>query len=238
MDLYFITGTSSGLGYALTQEVLQANNRVVGIGRNHPHQAENYYPVESDLSHANAAASIELSDPWGDYAYERVVLVNNAGMIDPVKRMGHTDAADIQAHYQLNLVAPTVLANQLLAAWEKANVELVILNVSSGAAQRPIDGWACYCSAKSGLSMLSEVIDTENQLHKRNCRVYALAPGVVDTPMQGTIRSADPAEFSHVGRFRSLKESGELKSPYEVARNFITAVNGEFPNLSIVDRLN
>lgn len=239
MDLYFITGTSSGLGYALTEEVLERGHRVTGIGRNHPHQSNHYCPVEADLSRTESAAALSLSDPWQDQVYDRVVLVNNAGVIEPVKQIGHADAADISAHYQVNLVAPTILANQVLAQWAgEGTTEVVILNVSSGAAHRPIDGWGCYCSAKSGLAMLSEVIHEENRIHDRNCRVYALAPGVVDTPMQSTIRAAEQEEFTQLSRFQSLKAEGQLKSPFVVARNFINVIEGYYPDLAVNDRLN
>jgi benzil reductase ((S)-benzoin forming) len=238
MDLYFITGTSSGLGYALTHEVLKQGNRVVGIGRKHPHNATNYWATEADLSRVEAASSLSLSDPWQASRYERVILVNNAGVIEPVKHMGHANAQSINNHYQVNLVAPTILINQFLAEWENSSPELVIINVSSGAAHRPIDGWGPYCSAKSGLSMLTQVVHEENQLRNRNCRVYALAPGVVDTPMQETIRSADPSEFSQLERFRELKEQEAMEKPNTVARKFIDVVEYKHTNLATVDRLN
>ncbi len=238
MNLYFITGTSSGLGYALTLEVLKQGNRAVGIGRQHPHQSSNYWATEADLSRPEVATSLRLSDPWEDYRYERVILLNNAGIIEPVKHMGHADAQSINNHYQVNLVAPAILMNQFLAAWGSSSCELVIINVSSGAAHRPIDGWGPYCSAKSGLSMLTQVIHEENQFRNHNCRVYALAPGVVDTPMQETIRAADPSEFSQLERFKELKEQEAMEKPNTVARKFIDVVENNHTNLATIDRLN
>lgn len=238
MDLYFITGTSSGLGYALTFEVLNQGHRVVGIGRHHPHQSTNYRAREADLSRPEASASVGLKDPWQDLAYERVILVNNAGVIEPVKHMGHANAQAINTNYQVNLIAPAILINQFLAEWENTNPELIILNVSSGAAQRPIDGWGAYCSAKSGLSMLTQVVDEENQLRNRNCRVHALAPGVVDTPMQETIREADPSEFSQLDRFKTLKAQEAMENPNDVALKFIQVVERKYADLATVDRLN
>lgn len=238
MDLYFITGTSSGLGNALSLEVLRQGNRVVGIGRHHPQDFTNYCAIEADLSLPEAASSLSLKDPWQDFTYERVILVNNAGVIEPVKHMGHVNAQSINNHYQVNLVAPAILINQFLAVWESSSPEIVIINVSSGAAHRPIDGWGPYCSAKSGLSMLTQVVHEENQLRYRNCRVYALAPGVVDTPMQETIRSADPSEFSQLARFKELKELEAMEKPNTVARKFINVVEHKHNDLATVDRLN
>lgn len=45
-------------------------------------------------------------------------------------------------------------------------------------------------------------------------RAVALAPGVIDTDMQRTIRGAD---FAGVQRFRDLHAHGELVSPQDAA---------------------
>lgn len=238
MDLYFITGTSTGLGAAITEEALNAGHKVVGIGRRHPYYSDNYYSVVADLSRPEVTSSLTLSSPWADETFNRVVLVNNAGVIEPVKHMGNADASAIQHHYQVNLVAPTILINQFLNIWSVESPEPVILNISSGAASRAIDGWGCYCSAKAGLAMLTQVVNDEIQMDRISCRVYALAPGVVDTPMQATIRSADKEDFSQLDRFKSLEAEGALEEPQKVARKLINVVGGEYPKLKVVDRLN
>ena len=238
MDLYFITGTSSGLGAAITKEALEQGHTVVGIGRNHSYEANRYFAVKADLSRPEVAPSITLGNPDPDQEYDHVVLINNAGIIEPVKHMGNADAATMQQHYQVNMVAPAIITNQFLAEWKDALAEKVILNISSGAAFRPIDGWGCYCSAKAGLAMLTQVIHEEATLDGVNCRAYALAPGVVDTPMQDTIRTADAENFSQLERFQQLKADDAMVSPAAVARKFLQAVNNQYENLQVLDRLN
>lgn len=238
MDLYFITGTSSGLGSAITEAALEEGHAVVGIGRQHPHTGQNYHPLKADLSQYQSAAEIALQSPVDQQSLNRIVLINNAGVIEPVKHMGKAAAAAIQHHYQVNLVAPAMLINTFLQQWANTSHEKVILNVSSGAAFRPIDGWGCYCSAKAGLAMLTQVVNEENKIDNQNCRIYALAPGVVDTPMQNTIRSAEQADFSQLERFQRLKEEQALVPPATIARKFLDVVNDQYQNLELLDRLN
>jgi hypothetical protein len=51
LDVYFITGTSRGLGRALAAELLNSNgNRVFGIGRNCTISHDRYHHYDLDLS--------------------------------------------------------------------------------------------------------------------------------------------------------------------------------------------
>lgn len=91
--------------------------------------------------------------------------------------------------------------------------------MSSGAAVRPIESWAVYCSSKAGLFMLSEVIDVEQKLlHAENpVRIFSFFPGVVDTDAQVRIRNTEKKNFSIVETFVNYKENGQLSKPGDVA---------------------
>lgn len=238
MVVYFITGTSSGLGKAIAEEVLADKQTVVGIGRRHTIEADHYHPVQIDLSDLDVTDDFGFEIPENKDAVDKVVLINNAGMIEPVKHLGNTDKASIQKHFNVNLLAPAVLMNNFLNAFEHVKAEKVIINVSTGAADRPMDGWSCYGSSKAGLNMASAVVDAEAKMDNRNCRVYALAPGIVDTPMQDSIRSADETEFSRLKDFQAFKANDLLLEPKAVAKKFIKVVNEPTLDLHVVDRLN
>jgi NAD(P)-dependent dehydrogenase (short-subunit alcohol dehydrogenase family) len=64
--------------------------------------------------------------------------------------------------------------------------------------------------------MLTEVVAREERGH--GLRAYALAPGVVDTPMQALVRSTPIEDFPAGDRFRRLHRQGGLNSPDWVAR--------------------
>ncbi len=238
MVVYYVTGTSTGLGKAIAEEVLNEGSIVVGLGRRHTIEHEQYSPVYLDLKDLDQTDHYDFQIPKGSGSVEKVVLVNNAGVIEPVKHLGRTNKDEIRDHFHVNLVAPMVLMNNFLGIFGTEEMEKVILNVTSGAAERPMDGWSCYCAGKAGLNMATQVVNEENRLENRNCRIYALAPGIVDTPMQDTIREANENEFSRLDDFKAFKKSGMLIEPNVVAKQFVKAVNHPESPLNVIDRLN
>ena len=69
--------------------------------------------------------------------------------------------------------------------------------------------------------MVSRVAALEAQTAHTGVEIVSLAPGVIDTPMQGIVRSASPEEFVDVERFRQMKAAGELRDPGEVAADIL-----------------
>jgi len=57
-----------------------------------------------------------------------------------------------------------------------------IVNVSSGAAHRPLEGWSAYCAGKAGLAMVTRSIALETA--GKAVRVFGFSPGTIDTDMQ------------------------------------------------------
>jgi NAD(P)-dependent dehydrogenase (short-subunit alcohol dehydrogenase family) len=73
-----------------------------------------------------------------------------------------------------------------------------IINVSSGAAIRPLDGWSGYCAGKAGLAMLTRSIDLEHR--EAGIRVFGFQPGTTDTDMQVIIRASGINPVSKIPR--------------------------------------
>ena len=73
-----------------------------------------------------------------------------------------------------------------------------VINISSGAAHSPLEGWSAYCSAKAGLAMLTNTIALE--CADAGVRVFGLAPGVIDTDMQASIRASGISRISQIRR--------------------------------------
>ena len=73
-----------------------------------------------------------------------------------------------------------------------------VINISSGAAHRALEGWGAYCCAKAGLAMLTTALSLETT--RSGVRVFGLAPGVIDTDMQVTIRASGINRVSQIPR--------------------------------------
>ena len=153
------------------------------------------------------------------------MLINNAGTLGEVKYLGDTDDASIVSLVNLNVTAPTLLMNAFIRQYQSLSAEKMIVNVSSGAGKYPIDGWSGYCASKAALDMVSRVAALESEKRASGFRVYALAPGVVNTSMQAEVRDADVTDFSTREKFIKYHEDRVLDDPAATAKKFFQLIN-------------
>ncbi|WP_050871520.1 SDR family NAD(P)-dependent oxidoreductase, partial [Bordetella pertussis] len=146
----------------------------------------------------------------------RYLLINNAGTVSAA---GLTDGAAIAGALNLNVTAVVLLTARFVAALQGLPADRRVLNISSGAGRNPNAGWGVYCAAKAALDMYSRVLKQEQG--QDGVRVVALAPGIVDTDMQGAIRASDPADFPALERFREFHATGKLSAPADVAARIL-----------------
>ncbi|MDB4290195.1 SDR family NAD(P)-dependent oxidoreductase, partial [Flavobacteriaceae bacterium] len=99
-----------------------------------------------------------------------------------------------------------------------------IINISSGAAKRPILGWSIYCSTKSANEMFFNTLKLQEENNK-NIEVHNLDPGVMDTDMQKNIRSKSENEMPNVELFKEYHKTEQLKSAQEVALDIVSTYN-------------
>jgi len=214
MNLYIVTGTTRGLGAALAKRIAaDAQNHLIGLSRP-------AVDLGDSASVARAFDAVERDIASQEYA--KAVLINNAGIVEPVAPLDRADPDGIERNIAVNLTAPLVLMRRFLAATEHVALRRVI-NISSGAGRRPIFGWSAYCAAKAGLDMATRVVALEAQVRGMAIDAVSLAPGVIDTGMQGTVRSVSEEDFVDVERFRQMKDEGVLRPPDEVAADILAA---------------
>ncbi|QNF33682.1 SDR family NAD(P)-dependent oxidoreductase [Adhaeribacter swui] len=238
MNYYIITGTSKGIGKALAEALLQNDqNYVYGVSRNcsitHPryhHQPLNLSDIVALENNLHKVFPV-LKDA------EKIVLVNNAGVVGEVAYMGSQLTHNFAYVFDVNVMAPAILTNTFLSAYHSEACPKIILNISSGAGKRPVDGWAAYCASKAALDMLSLTVQEEQKLLNSNVRVFSLSPGVVDTAMQEHLRQADATQFSEAKRFQELKNTGQLLSPEAIATKITKLLDHYEEFLEVVFRI-
>ncbi len=211
-----ITGVSRGLGYALANEYLVKGISVVGIGRNNIISHPNYSFIKCDLSSWNEVENLEMDFP----ASSEYLLINNAGIIEPINRISDQESDSSVRIFQINTIAPIQLIRKMSQFCPEES-KLTILNISSGAGRRAIPSWANYCASKAALDMFSETFQLEEIEKGKLTKIYSLAPGVIDTEMQSLIRASDSEKFSAKDNFLNLKIENQLISPNDVAQKII-----------------
>lgn len=234
---FYITGSSSGIGKALAEELLASPNNVVhGMARHETIVHERYRHTTLDLAWQEAILNFCFEQHPDDT--KRIVLVNNAGTLGDMGYLGEMEDKDIAASLNVNMVAPAVLTNKFLHQFANHPAEKVIINITSGAATAAYDGWSIYCTSKAGIDMLTRVAHAERQ--QRNdgkTHILAVAPGVVDTAMQSKIRSTSENKFSRVEKFHDLKNNNQLYKPADVAKQLAAIISNPATATDIVSRI-
>ena len=223
MNLYVVTGTTQGLGKALAERIARdPDNELIALARAASGPIPGGMRIELDV--ADTAALERACDALERHVagkrYAKAVLVNNAGVIPPVGPLERLDAGDIERNLVVNLVAPMLLMRRFLRATHDVALRRII-NISSGAARRPIFGWSTYSAAKAGLDMASRAVALEAETRGLAIEVASLAPGVIDTAMQETVRGSTAEDFADVERFRAMKAEGVLRPADDVAADIL-----------------
>jgi NAD(P)-dependent dehydrogenase (short-subunit alcohol dehydrogenase family) len=181
-----ITGASRGIGAAAVRSFVQAGARVGMVARRADALAEladeiGAIPIACDMADYSAVAQAvaTLQDRFGRLD----VLVNNAGVIDPIAPLAQVDPDEFGRLIDINLKGAF---HGLRAAMPVMQPGGTIITVGSGAAHGPLDGWGAYCSSKAGAWMLTRVAAKEAP----HLRIMSLSPGTVATDMQRTIRAS------------------------------------------------
>lgn len=214
-DIAYITGTSSGIGKAITEHLLETGEwQVEGFSRRNVIDHANYRHHTLDLSQPEQVQQVAFEAPEDT---ERILLVNNAGRVEPVKHLGEFSPGEAEKSLRLNLLAPMLLMNEFVKALQQHSARKVVINISSGAAQYPVDGWTLYCTTKAAMDMATQVAALEEEQHPHGFHFMAVAPGIVDTEMQDVIRGAEVEQFSRLKEFKAYKQQHQLKSPSKVA---------------------
>ncbi|RSK35526.1 SDR family NAD(P)-dependent oxidoreductase [Hymenobacter metallilatus] len=223
MHYYIITGASRGLGKALAEVLLeQPETNVIGVSRHATIEHPRYHHQPLDLSDMLAVQSNlhKVFPRFADAA--SITLINNAGVLGEIGYVGEQQNEQYEFVFDVNLIAPAMLMNTFLSTYSSLAVPRTILNISSGAAQRAVDGWAAYSASKAALDALSRTVQKEQDLRGSGIRIRSLAPGILDTAMQQHIRTADTQSFSEASTFADYHAQGQLVEP-RVAAAIIVA---------------
>lgn len=197
-----VTGASRGIGAAAAAALAKAGATVVLTARDGG-------MVEEVARSIGGSASAQACDVSDYAALEALVaetvarfghldaLINNAGVIEPIASIADSDPAAWARNIQINLTGAYHAVRAVLPGMLAAGGGTIV-NVSSGAAIRPLEGWSAYCSAKAGLHMLTRAIALETA--GKGIRVFGFQPGTTDTDMQVLIRASGVNPVSQIPR--------------------------------------
>ncbi len=163
-------------------------------------------------------------------------LVNNAGTLNPIGPLGKYEAEAYQKNLEINFVAPAVLTHMFVQKVQDLQTQKRVVFVSSGASQKPYEGWSHYCSTKAGIDMLMKTACKEQQKMSHPVKMIGFNPGRIETDMQELIRMQSEEDFPAVQDFIDAKTDGRTGSAEELAEVLAELVTAEeFPTGQVVN---
>lgn len=176
--LFIVTGTTKGLGYDIFMTLLEQEQNILTINRS-PFDYDNNISFDfSEIDKLESMLLPNLKEKIQDY--QTVVMILNAALIDPVKKVGNYESADVIRIVNTNVLSPILLSNFLV----KENKKGVIAHVSSGGIKLNLEGLGLYTSTKIATHKFCDIANVENtQLHFLN-----FDPGTMNTQMTERLR--------------------------------------------------
>ena len=199
-----VTGASRGIGEAAARYLASLGAHVVLATRS----ADTIERIAAEIREAGGKAQAVATDVADNDAVARLIntavdvtgrldlLVNNAGLIDPISRIMDSDPVvwgDIIDVNVKGVYHGLRHAMPVMAAHEGGGT---IVNISSGAANSFLEGWSHYCASKAAVQRLTGVAHKE--AYGLGVRVFGLSPGTVATEMQRQIRASGINPVSQV----------------------------------------
>jgi NAD(P)-dependent dehydrogenase (short-subunit alcohol dehydrogenase family) len=187
-----ITGASRGIGAAAARAFAAAGAQVALLARSREEIAD----LAGEIGPSALAIPCDVSRYWEVEAaidatvaaFGRLdVLVNNAGVIEPIAPMEGADPEAWGKAIDINVKGVFHGMRAALPVMLQAGGG-TLLTVSSGAASHPLEGWSPYCASKAAAAMLTRCADKETR--DRGIRAIGLSPGTVATDMQVQIKDS------------------------------------------------
>lgn len=190
-----VTGASRGIGAATARHLADLGAHVVLAARD----VDAIERISDEIARADGAAIAVPTDMADHGAVATLIaaaidatgrldlLVNNAGLIDPIVRISESDPAAWSRVIDVNVKGVYHALRYALPVMQGQRFGTIV-NISSGAANSALEGWSHYCASKAAVLRLTGVAHKEAA--GDGVRVIGLSPGTVATAMQEEIRAS------------------------------------------------
>lgn len=231
--MVIISGPARGLGRELFNQLVSQAYPTVGVGRDLTRIATVAKTASAQVELVEVDLGEDIDTLENALAVLRrivqsasdgpLVFISNASIIEPIGQATGLALPGLERALRINCLAPLIIANTLADIAHAQHRLLLVLDVSSGAACRPVSGWQAYCTSKAAYKMALDVLALENS----DIKVVHFDPGVMDTSMQQLIREQQEADMPEVAAFRAYQTKGLLKAPYTVAAELILLMRSQ-----------
>lgn len=179
-----ITGTTRGLGRAMTNKFIELGHIVIGCGRSSDSvdalAAEFGEPHRFEIVDVTRDADVSI---WAEKIIKQFgppdMLINNAALTNPVKSLWQLSAEEFDPVIDVNIKGVANVIRHFVPTMVERQAG-VIVNFSSGWGRSTDSGVAPYCATKWAIEGLTRSLAQELP---KNMAAVPLNPGIIDTDM-------------------------------------------------------
>lgn len=224
-----LTGATSGIGRALTIDLIRRGAKVLAMGRRAERlqslasevaQPYNYRSLVGDVTNRDdRRAALELAQhEFGGLD----CLINNAG-IGGLGPFEHADEARLRQIMEVNFFAPTEFIREALPMLAAGN-KPIIVSVSSVLGHRGVPGKSEYCASKFALHGFSDSLRAE--LAPRGIDVLLVSPSTTSSEFFDSAIGASNENHFRFGAMTSESVARRTASAIAAGRHEIILSTG------------
>jgi len=206
----FITGTSSGIGRALTERFLSQGHHVWGLARTDQSDFAGRHPGAFWASRTDVAdwtqverAAAEVSAAWPHVD----ALITCAALHGKVGPAIAADPADWSATVRANLDGTFYALRAFHALLARAPRRAKVVCFAGGGATKARPNFSAYAVAKTGVIRLVETVAEE--LRGQPIDLNAVSPGIINTRLTAEVAALGPAVAGEADYKAVMKQKGD-----------------------------
>jgi NAD(P)-dependent dehydrogenase (short-subunit alcohol dehydrogenase family) len=209
-----VTGAGSGIGRSTACLFASEGARVIVADIKGEEQAAKQIGDQAVAVHVDVAESADVQ-AMVEVARTRFgrldVLFNNAGIGHPQEPIHEFSEEEFDRIVAVDLKGAFLVLKYCIPLMLESGGGSII-NAGSDAGLIGIPGQAAYCASKAGVAQLTRVAALEYA--RKNIRVNATCPGVIETGLIAPALEATPGLREHL---REMQPIGRIGNPEEVA---------------------
>jgi NAD(P)-dependent dehydrogenase (short-subunit alcohol dehydrogenase family) len=238
--VWFITGTSSGFGRSLAEEVVRRGEMVVATARD-PKTLDELVALAPDRVQAvrldvTRAAQIQSAIDTALQRFGKIdVVVNNAGF-SIVGAVEETNDTELRATMETMFFGAAAVTRAVLPQLRRQGSGTIV-QITSVGGLITAPGFGPYCAAKHALEALSESLAAE--VAPFGIRVLIVEPGAFRTALFGTAFRSMPEMDIYAGTvgptraYAANSAGSQPGDPAKAARAIADAVDAGVPTLRL-----
>lgn len=180
-NIVIVTGSSGGIGSAISKKLLESNHKVFGVDiKNNPDlDLDNFFNIDLNrICIDNSYRNKQINKIKENILNKKVTGIINCAAVQIVKEFDQITLDDLQISINTNVISNFVLVKELKNYF--CNQDSFIINISSIHSKLTKSKFLPYSFSKSALDGMSKAMAVELG---ENLNILSISPAAIDTDM-------------------------------------------------------